>query len=148
MPAQVADGEDGREEHRGREHQKHHLRHVEDVGQPDLALGESPGEVLIELVRDVDDDGQDGEPQHHDTEDLPPGAQDVLVERLHAWRLRIRANQLAMPQLEPRACPPSCRTRKSRPTPTTVKMTFAVHIAKNGDTIRRSPRSSPTIKPM
>ena len=33
-------------------------------------------------------------------------------------------------------------------TPTTVKMTFAVHIAKNGDTIRRSPRSSPTIKPM
>src|SRR2546426_7067825 len=103
---------------------------------------------------------EERKPERCEQAHLQPLAQHVAVEGVHdARRQRGQRREPGQPitrsaasstslQSPPCGALPGFRMRHNPTRPATPKMTLGVHIAKNGDRIKRSPSSSPPINPM
>ena len=113
-----------------------------------------PKDALAHVIREIDEDRQDGKAQGRDREDLDELGGHVAVEhpqaadhrRLPLQRSRRAATRSRHPA--PRAATRCRLRRRKNSTPIAVIARLAPHIAQNGDTIKASASVSPPISPM
>src|SRR2546422_351766 len=99
-----------------------------EIRQRQMLLRDSPGQILVEVVDQIDHEDEQREAERRQEKHLGPFAQHVAIERRHR----------ALPGL---------RMRHTPIRPTTAKSRFGSHIDRKGGTTRRSPSSSPPISP-
>src|SRR3982751_2657651 len=152
VPREAADGEDGGEEHRcGKDHE-HRIREPVDVAHDDVLPRQVAAEVLVQVVREIDDDEQQRKPECRGNEDLPELEKDVPVQRPHdahqaTLRRRssgiptfrptranhIRIVSISSPMSPPRPVDASRPIRRVSTRPMPVMITFVPHIAQNAE---------------
>jgi hypothetical protein len=81
VPSQRADHENGREQNRNGEHEKHLLRKVEHIRQRHCGRLELAAHEGAHLVREIDHHHEDRKSEERDQKDAQPLAEHVAIER-------------------------------------------------------------------
>src|SRR5581483_7108342 len=156
MPRERADREHRREQHGRGQHHEHRVRDPEQITQRDVLNRDVAVQVLIDVIREIDDDQQKWKAERRDDEDLPELGEHVPVEcardvAFHArasaaarrrWR-QSRMFSSSSANVPPRPVTPSRPMRTMSRMPTMRKMILSAHIAQNGEMIPLLESDSP-----